>query len=194
MYLSSSIPLHTCLCKGLQTWSNVFQSPRYHKCVNPHNSSLLRQVLIWVLIVCILKCHLLKIKVSWHLQIRVHPGLAVHNSLNSQCLAITFISYSTQQPYDVRNFISSSVFISPSYSFSLMLSLLHIQTHKHPFIITSLRKGKGNRRILHPSLLTSCFLSWTDQEVACSSLTELDFNSLLLIYKKSFHIFVMCTS
>jgi len=58
----------------------------------------------------------------------------------------------------------------------------------------SLRKGKGNRRILHPSLLTSCFLSWTDQEVACSSLTELDFNSLLLIYKKSFHIFVMCTS
>lgn len=46
------------------------------------------------------------------MQILVYPGLALHSSLISQCLAITFISYSTQQPYDVRKFISSSVWIS----------------------------------------------------------------------------------
>ena len=77
----------------------------------------------------------------------------------------------------------------------LNLVLLQVSSYVMPVARhNSLRKAKGNRRILHPSLLTSCFLSWADQEVACSSLTELDFNSLLLVYTKSFHIFVMCTS
>lgn len=127
---------HSSGCCRSQTRSNVFQ-PRFHKCVNPRISSPLQWTLIWVPMVCILKCHLLKIKVSWLLQILVHPGLALRSSLISRRLAITFITfmtYSTEQASPGKDFISSSAWICPSHSLSLPGSLVLTHTNTHALI------------------------------------------------------------
>lgn len=64
---------------------------------------------------CSFECHLLNIKTSWHLQMLAHPDLTVHSSLTTQCWAVTFISYSTQRPHDVRNFVFACLHCSPRF-------------------------------------------------------------------------------